>query len=164
MNNKLAAFTMIELIVVMVLSGIIFSMALLVLDIVGQQASHQEEQHQEVLKIEQLQLLLSKDAYASTAIWAEQEQVFFEYDGYTIKYQFEEKMTCRSILQEPIHTDTFWLPKLALAIQWQQQPITTGRVDALTLESQFFGQAYTIYIQKHYASKTLLETATEQQQ
>lgn len=163
MKIKLAAFTMIELIVVMVLSGVIFSMALLVIEIVGQQARHQEEQHQEVLELEQLELLLQKDAYQSKAMWVEQEQLLLEYEQYTINYQFGTKNISRTILQEPLHTDTFYLPSLSLTTTWQGQPLEVGRIDQVEWSTQFFEQPYTILIQKKYDSKTLLEINKQQQ-
>lgn len=162
-GTKLPAFTMIELLVVLVLSGIIFSMALLVLEIMGQQAGHQEQQHQEVLAIEQLQLLLKKDAYQAKEIWTTEEQLFFNYEAYRIQYQFKEQIICRTILQEPMHTDTFQLPSVNLERTWQRQPITFGRVDAFKVETTFFGALYSITIQKEYDSKTLLETYREQE-
>ncbi len=149
---------MIELLVVLVLSGIIFSMALLVLEIMGQQTDHQEQQHQEVLVIEQLQLLLKKDAYQAKEIWTEGEQLFFKYEEYRIQYERKEQLICRTILQASIHTDTFKLPLVNLEKTWQRQPITVGRVDAFKIETTFFGQPYYITIQKEYDSKTLLET------
>ena len=150
MRTKLPAFTMIELIVVMVLSGVIFSMALLVIEIVGQQARHQEEQHQEVLELEQLELLLQKDAYQSKAMWVEQGQVLLEYEQYTINYQFGTEEISRTILQQSLHTDTFHLPSRSLRTTWQGQVIGLGKIDQVELETQFFEQPYTILIQKKY--------------
>ena len=88
MRTKLAAFTMVELIAVMVLSGLIFSMAMLVINIMQEQGKHQERQHEEVLGVEQLDCLLKKDAYASKVIWVEHQQLFFEYENYSINYHF----------------------------------------------------------------------------
>lgn len=163
MKTKLAAFTMIELIVVMVLSGVIFSMALLVIEIVGQQARHQEEQHQEVLEVKQLEVLLQKDAYQAKGMWIEQGQVILDYEEYSILYQFEQEKINRSILQEQVHTDTFYLPSLSLESSWQGQPLELGRIDQIKLVTQFFEQPYTILIQKQYDNKTLLEISTSNQ-
>lgn len=156
MKTKLAAFTMVELIAVMVLSGLIFSMAMLVINIMQTQGRHQEEQHEEVLGVEQLSSLLEKDAYISNTIWVENEQLFFEYDNHSITYHFNDKNICRSMVTTSIHTDTFLLPSLSFQASWQLQDIQTGRVDAIELQTKFFGQDFTIFIQKKYDYKTLL--------
>lgn len=156
MRTKLAAFTMVELIAVMVLSGLIFSMAMLVINIVQTQGKHQDQQHKEVLEIEQLSALLKKDAYVSKAIWVEQQQLFFEFDKHSIIYHFKDENICRSIVHANIHTDTFLLPSLRFQASWKLQNIQEGRVDAIELETKFFEQNFTIFIQKKYDYKTLL--------
>lgn len=156
MKTKLAAFTMVELIAVMVLSGLIFSMAMLVINIVQAQSKHQERQHEEVLDLEQLSGLLEKDAYLSKMIWVENQQLFFEYDDHSINYHFNDKKICRSMVRTSIHTDTFLLPTLSFKTSWQLQAIQVGRVDAIELETKFFEQDFKIFIQKQYDYKTLL--------
>jgi hypothetical protein len=156
MRTKLAAFTMMELIVVMILSGLIFSMAMLVINIVQEQGRHQERQHEEVLGVEQLSSLLKKDAYASKVIWVENQQLFFEYEEHNITYHFNDKNICRSIVTTNIHTDTFLLPSLSFKTSWQLQNIQNGRVDAIELKTKFFEQDFNIFIQKKYDYKTLL--------
>jgi len=156
MKTKLAAFTMVELIAVMVLSGLIFSMAMLVINIVQEQGKHQERQHEEVLGLEQLSGLLEKDAYLSKMIWVENQQLFFEYDNHSINYYFNGKNICRSMGHTSIHTDTFLLPTLSFKTSWQLQDIQVGRVDAIELETKFFEQDFKIFIQKQYDYKTLL--------
>jgi Na+-transporting NADH:ubiquinone oxidoreductase subunit NqrC len=156
MKTKLAAFTMMELIVVMVLSGLIFSMAMLVINIIQEQGRHQERQHEEVLDVEQLSSLLKKDAYASTVIWVEKQQLFFEYDNHSITYHFNDKNICRSIITTSIHTDTFLLPSLSFKTSWQLQDVQIGRVDAMELKTKFFEQDFNLFIQKKYDYKTLL--------
>jgi type II secretory pathway pseudopilin PulG len=156
MKTKLAAFTMVELIAVMVLSGLIFSMAMLVINIIQEQGKSQERQHEEVLEVEQLSVLLDKDAYACKTIWVENQQLFFEYDNYSVNYHFNDKEICRSILNTSIHTDTFLLPSLSFNARWQLQDILVGKVDAAELKTKFFEQDFTIFIQKKYDYKTLL--------
>jgi type II secretory pathway pseudopilin PulG len=156
MRTKLAAFTMVELIVVMTLSGLIFSMAMLVINIVQEQGKHQEMQHQEVLEIEALSSLLKKDAYTSKTIWVENKQLFFEYDNHTVKYFFNTQNICRSIVNDKVHVDTFRLPSLSFKTSWQLQNTEIGRVDAIELKTNFFEKDFNILIQKKYDYKTLL--------
>ena len=157
MKNKLPAFTIIELIAVMLISGLIFSMMLLVVQIMQQQNMHQEEQHQEVLQIEQLETLLQKDAYEAKAILIESKQLFFDYEDYHIAYTFNEQQIWRSIIETVVHTDTFFLPTLRLECAWQGQIIEKGRTDKILLQTNFFEQVFDITIQKNYDYKTLLE-------
>ncbi|BDS14300.1 PulJ/GspJ family protein [Aureispira anguillae] len=162
MKTKLAAFTIVELIVVLLLSGIIFTMAMLVIDIMQQQGKHQERAHKEVLEMEQLGALLKQDAYRAKSIWAEGKKLFFDYGSYEIAYQFDPLRICRSILHTSIHIDSFALPTININYAWQQQPVELGRVDKIALESQFFGQPFELIITKLYDNKTLLETNIEQ--
>ncbi|WMX12604.1 type II secretion system protein [Aureispira sp. CCB-E] len=157
MRTKLAAFTMVELIAVMVLSGLIFSMAMLVIGIVQEQAKHQEQQHEEVLAIEQLKGLLKKDAYAATDVWVQDQQLLFDYETYSIHYFFNPKNICRKIVQSEPHIDTFRLPTLKITTTWQLQEVQEGRVDAVELKTQFFEQNFTIFIKKAYDYKTLMQ-------
>lgn len=157
MRTKVAAFTIVELIAVMLLSGLIFSMALLVIQIMQQQNSHQEMEHQEVLKIEQLSSLLQKDAYQATSILVEGKQVFFDYKTHSITYQFNEQDVWRSIIETSIHTDTFALPTLLLEATWEDQPIEVGLLNKLKWQSHFFEQLFELNIQKKYDHKTLFD-------
>lgn len=157
MNNKLPAFTIIELIAVMLLSGLIFSMMLIVIQIMQQQNMHQEAEHFEVLQVEQLSALLQKDAYQAKSMVVEGKQLFFDYGEYNIAYSFNEKNIWRSILNNDMHTDTFFLPAMNLEYSWQEQNIELGIVDKVSFQTQFFEQIFEIIVQKKYDYKTLLE-------
>lgn len=157
MKTKLAAFTIVELIAVLLLSGFIFTIAMLVIQIMQQQERRQEIEHKEVLEITQLQSLLKKDANQSKTIWVDNQQLFFDYDTYTIKYLFDKKYICRSIIETTVHNDTFLLPTLSFDCQWQGQTISTGKTDAVAIKSEFFKQPFDLIITKRYDHKTLLE-------
>lgn len=163
MRTKLAAFTMVELIAVMILSGLIFSMAMLVLNIIQAQEKHQTKQHKEVLEVEQLSGLLKKDAYSARGIWIENQQLFFDYETYSINYHFKDKTICRSIVNTSIHTDTFWMPSLVFNTYWQLQEVQTGRVDAVEIRTQFFEQDFNLFIEKNYDYKTLMQAERDRQ-
>lgn len=163
MRTKLAAFTMVELIAVMILSGLIFSMAMLVLNIIQEQEKHQTRQHEEVLEIEQLSGLLKKDAYNSKGIWVENQQLFFDYETYNINYHFKDENICRSIVNTSTHTDTFRLPSLVFKTYWQSQEVRIGKVDVIEMTTNFFGQNLNLFIAKDYDYKTLIKAESEQQ-
>lgn len=159
--TKSAAFTTVELLVVLVLSGFIFTMTMLVTQIMQQQEQRQKVDYQEVLSATQLQSLLKKDAYQSKAMWVDQQELFFDCNNYGIKYQFNKQYICRSIIETTIHNDTFLLPTKALACKWQGIDIQTGRIDEATIKSAFFKQPFAIIITKQYDQKTLLESDIE---
>lgn len=157
MRTKVAAFTMVELIVVMVLAGVIFSAALLVVNIMGQQNEHQIEQHREVLAAEELRSLLQQDVFSATAIWREGPQLLLLGGPMDLSYRFEHGRATRTIEGYPSHTDTFGLYIERFEAQWKGLPQPIGLVDALMIQSHFFGQTFIIQLQKEYDHKTLLE-------
>jgi len=157
MNNKLPAFTIVELMVVLLLSAIVFGAAMMVIQILQQQRYIQEAEHKEVLKIEQLTTLLKKDAYESKRMYRDNQQLLFEYTDYSIRYTFDKTSVCRTILSIDNHSDTFKLPTNILETRWKNQAVTTGKIDAAHWESRFFEQPYHLSLNKQYDHKTLLE-------
>ena len=157
MSTKLAAFTIVELMAVLLLSAIIFGATLLVIQITQQQEQNQEKEHEEVLKMEQLATLLQQDVYQSKGMYREQQQLLFDYETYSIRYAFGATNVLRTILNESDHCDTFRLPTIALESNWERQSITVGKIDYVFWESRFFEQPYRIALQKSYDHKTLLE-------
>lgn len=163
-KHQFPAFTMIELIAVLILSGIIFSMAMLVINIMQQQGQLQEKEHVEVLALQQLGTLLKRDSYLAKSIWLEQEQLFFEQEPYVVRYTIKNQAVCRSILMQPIYTDTFSFSTVAFQPFWQAQAVEMGRVDQIELSVELFEQPYVMNITKVYDQKTLLEAKVETEQ
>lgn len=161
MKNKFKAFTIVELMVVLLLSAVIFSAVMLVIQILQQQRYIQEAQHDEVLKVEQLSTLLKKDAYEAKGMYRTDQQLLFDYTTYAISYTFNAAAVYRTILTMNPHSDTFKLPTVALETTWEGQAIITGKIDAAYWESRFFEQPYRFNLQKIYDHKTLLEQTTD---
>lgn len=157
MSTKLAAFTIVELMAVLLLSAIIFGATLLVIQITQHQQRSQEQEHEEVLKMEQLATLLQQDAYKSKGMYREQQQLLFDYEQYSIRYAFKPASVLRTILNESNHCDTFRVPTIALESSWSKQSITVGKIDYVSWKSRFFEQPYRFAFQKSYDHKTLLE-------
>lgn len=147
---------MIELLVVLALSGIIFSMALLVFSIVQAQTKHQVETNATVLEWAQLRLRLQQDMQDAQEVWRAEESLLFTGGAWPIRYRLGAKGILRTMEGEQSHTDTFAVPAIVWESQWQGLPVEQGLVDQLTIESRFFEQPATLMLHKNYGSHTIL--------
>lgn len=145
---------MIELLVVLALSGIIFSMALLVFSIVQQQTQHQATTQAAVLEWTQLRLRLQQDVQEARQIWRVGEELLLSGGPWNISYRLGAKTITRTM--EETHVDTFQVSAVAWNTQWQGLPTIDGLVDQLIIESRFFEQSSTLMVQKTYGSHTIL--------
>lgn len=160
MRTKLPAFTIIELLVVLALSGIIFSMALLVFSIVQTQTNHQAQTHAVVLAWAQLRLRLQQDVQEAQQMWCVEDGVLLSGGPWAVRYRLGAKGILRTMEGTTTHTDTFGVPVIVWESQWQGLPTKQGLVDHLTIRSQFFEQPATLLLHKNYGSHTILNANT----
>ncbi len=151
---------MIELLVVLALSGIIFSMALLVFTIVKQQTLHQEKTHETVWAWSQLQLLLQKDLQQAGQVRRAGAVLTLSGKAWDIEYQFSSSYITRTLQGTTTHTDTFNITTTTWESQWQGVSVTAGLVDHLILESRLFEQPTTLVVHKKYGSHAILNANT----
>jgi len=157
MKTRLPAFTIIELMVVMLLSIFVFSTMLLVVRIMNQQGLHQEEEHKEILSFNQLKTLLQKDTYKAKLLFVENKVLFCDFKEYSIEYKFESENMIRRIVRQQIHSDTFDLPTQKIKFQWQNHFQENGWVDGVHWQTTFLGQPISIRVNKNYDTKTLMQ-------
>lgn len=145
---------MIELLVVLVLSGIIFSMALLVFSIVQQQTQHQAITQAVVLEWAQLRLRLQQDVQAARQIRRVGEELLLLGGPWDIRYQFGNQAITRTMRE--IHVDTFRVPVVTWNTQWKGSLRIDGLVDQLIVEGHFFERPTILMVRKTYGSHTIL--------
>jgi predicted metalloprotease len=156
-TNRLAAFTVIELLTVLFLSSIIFGAIMLVFQITQQQQQQQTKDYEEITTLHQAKTLLHQDAYNAASLFRTEQTLECVYPTYRIQYQFAPKRLFRTIHHTTTHTDTFSLPTIKLESEWQGQKIVLGQIDFLSWETNFFKQLFVIKVQKKYAAQFLLQ-------
>lgn len=156
-SSTWAAFTIIELMVVLLLSSVVFSMALLVLDIFNQQLVQQATEHKAILDLQRFKSQLQQDVELSQTTKLEEQQIVLEGAGSTIVYQFEDQQISREVQLESAISDTFALVTKNLTAQWQRQAVSWGLVDQLTWEGRFLEQPFSLKIYKTYTAQTLFQ-------
>lgn len=125
--KKIRAFTLTELLVVMVISTIVISLAFLVLTMVQKQVKTIKENLYLKQAIENLDSVLWKDFNESNNVVLEKEFISFEKELDTVIYTLQEKVIIREKDSFFIQTNdkTFFLDGLK---------VENGFIDALTLE------------------------------
>ncbi|RSC92204.1 PulJ/GspJ family protein [Tenacibaculum singaporense] len=125
--KKIKAFTLTELLVVMVVSTIVISLAFLVLTMIQKQTQNIKINLNKRQTIENLDRVLWKDFNESNTIFLKKELLSFEKELDTITYTFQEKVIIRKKDSFLIQTNnkTFFLDGLK---------VKNGPIDALKLE------------------------------
>lgn len=132
-TRKIAAFTLSELLVVLVISSIVVSLTFVVLGLVQKQISKIQRNFKDQQEIQLLERVLLQDINTHYAFY-QKEKDFLNLESAkdTILYQFEENY----ILREK---DTFHLKIVEKQFLLDNKVVKTGWVDAMHLE---FNQSY----------------------
>lgn len=141
--KKTKAFTLSELLVVMVVSTIVISMAFLVLSMVQKQMKLIGGNLEKKQTIESLDRILWQDFNESKQVFLEKEQLVFEKEEDTVVYRLKEKNIIREKDSFPIQVEN----KLFFLDGMQ---IEKGALDALKLafESTYTNQELFVYRRK----------------
>jgi prepilin-type N-terminal cleavage/methylation domain-containing protein len=151
--RRLDGFTLLELVVVLAVSALLFRLAYAALELVqGQQ--RQFERHSATLgQISTWQNALAADFRHARRVDAGDYQLNCQLPGSVVVYSWPDSLLLR---QQGEVTDTLAIPVQEGAAFWQGQPRTQGRVD----EASFLLVAAhdTFYLQAtaHYAAQQLL--------
>lgn len=163
MKSKISAFTLMEVVVVMVLSSIVISMGYTLLRLVQHEFISFEKEDSEQVKISELHSALENDFIRA-------DRVFFDADSVKLYCNFPERrtisyqFTSATVLRQDIRVDTFWVATSLLF------PL---KVDSLVLLPRFMIStlSFTIktednhFIRTHfhtsYPSRVYMETPTQ---
>jgi type II secretory pathway pseudopilin PulG len=151
-KSKLAAFTIIELIVVMLLTTVIATLSYLAINNTQQQYQSYEKSNDVGLEIAALNTLLKNDFHKAKDIQLINGAIVFQMTDYRVVYQFEEKKVKRT---NQTKTDTLDVIVLDKQITFKNEPIQKGRIDQLQLECKYFEDKTTLMYTKSYSSKDL---------
>lgn len=138
--KKIKAFTLSELLVVMVVSTIVVSMAFLVLTMVQKQMNKIQGNLEKKKTIESLDKILWQDFNQAKEVFVKGEQLVFEKEEDTLVYHMGEKALIREKDSFPIlvKNKSFFLDGIK---------IEKGSIDALklTFESTYTNQELFVY-------------------
>ncbi len=158
-NHKLAAFTTTELIVVMVLATVVFSLALMAFQIINKQYIQYNQDSTTAIDFDRLQALLHKDIDQAKLIEIQKNQLSCHYQNYTVSYDFMPKQLIRDVSIDDYKKDTFAFTTIFIETSFNQEPIQNGLVDYITWQTQLFEENYTLNLEKIYDHQVLMEIA-----
>lgn len=148
--KKYAAFTLVELILVMLLATFVLSMGLLAHQIMDQLYRQYERETEVILELDAFRAILQTDfARSQGAIW-EEGNLILEVDSVQLSYSFERDFVCRQILEIEAKVDTVFCETKALHLYWEKAlREENGPVDALDWEIEDLDFVFRIRSQKN---------------
>ncbi|MCB2411143.1 PulJ/GspJ family protein [Hymenobacter lucidus] len=154
---RLRSFTLVELMLALVLSALIFGMAYAGLRIVQQQQQLFQQKAQILGQVSTLQTVLIRDFDRASSITAVDNRVQCTQQARMVEYHWLDSVVTR---QQGEVTDTFQLPLLSVDYYFQAQPQQAGLIDevalaVVVLKDTFHLQAATTYS----AGQLLLRTS-----
>ena len=151
-KSRFAAFTIIELIVVMLLTTVIATLSYLVIDNTQQHFWLYEKSNNASLEVAALNTLLKNDFHQATDIQLVNEAIVFQMADNQVVYQFDGKKIKR--INETI-ADILNVNTLDMQISFENEPVEKGKIDQLQLECKYSEDKITLNYTKEYSSKDL---------
>lgn len=153
-NKKISGFTTLELSIVLLMSGIIASMAYSGYNLLTKQYYSNGEMGKEQIKQQTFLYLLKKDITTSKTITHTHTIVYCLQSMDTIQYDFGHN---EFILRTTRHTcDTFALLHTDPAFTLKGMP-SQALIDKISLDVTTMEQTYPLELTKQYDSKSLIE-------
>ncbi|MDB5267934.1 MAG: hypothetical protein JWP58_974 [Hymenobacter sp.] len=152
--SPLSAFTVLELLLVMVVSALLFSMAYAALRMVQRQQRAIERKSLVMSQVSTWQTALAADFRAGAIIAVVDDQVRCEREGRQILYTFRDSVLVR---EQGEVIDTLPLPVREYIYYWQGQPRMSGFIDELAITAGTTARD-TFYLQAsaHYTAQQLV--------
>ncbi len=159
-KNRIKAFTIMELMVVAVLSIIVVSAALTAYRLLESEYFAYATSTAKSLDLQSLHRLLLEDALQAKAIQQKQQSINFQLPDYELAYYFTSRRIIRQPLLPDVRADTFAVGGLIKAAQLQD-PATEGLINQLTIVLQSDGQEHRLLLDKKYSSEELMKHRTQ---
>lgn len=163
-SRSLPAFTIMELMVVALLSVILVSTALTAFRLIESQYIDYLASTEESLDLQQLHRLLLEDAQSAQTISREATQLVFQFPTHQLQYQFTTDQTIRQVLISGVRADTFAIGGIFGAMQWQGIPQTKGPIDQLQISLKTKTQSHPVLLNKLYSAEERMRSQLSAQQ
>ncbi len=157
-NKRIPAFTLIELIVAMALSGIVIGIIYTSHTIIEQQYTRIKLSGQKISQLKNLNFLLENDFNESESILKNLNQVSLNKDGNSnhIVYLFEEEYVIRNKMN---HVDTFFVKTKKIESKFLYPAINSNNfIEELKIEIITFDESIFFTLNKTYASDIFLKS------
>jgi len=105
----LKAFTILEVLIVVLLTALIVLMSMSVIQIVNQQFTDYAEDHRQSERLRLFQVLLEADFLNSEYAMVYEDALEFQHHNHQVNYQFEPDFIIRTLIKKTVHRDTFYL-------------------------------------------------------
>lgn len=157
MNRRISAFTLIELTVVMLISGFLFGIAYFSLQLFQNRYQHFSVETEKLMEIGRLTYLLNNDFNQAQVIIADREDIVFQMDSSTVHYQFLPEYSLRK--QQSVVTDTFWIVSEGkrMHLLGKEKVSETGLIDELEFGYTYHEEPYLFHFYKPYDAEVLME-------
>jgi prepilin-type N-terminal cleavage/methylation domain-containing protein len=155
LKYKTRAYTLLELAVVMVLSGILFAMTYQALHFIRSSYSRFSERNSEVVKNKGLFHWLSRDSQKADAMYVSDGEIICDHNSGTVVYKTGVNYLVR---HQAGRQDTFKLNKIVLTCYFQNKLIDTKAPtlsDHIEIEGQLENENIVFGIFKPYAADEL---------
>ncbi len=155
--QKAKAFTLMELLVSMLISGIVISIIYLSYEIIYKQYEEYKKTNQKITQTLLLNTLLKTDFLQSHYILnKEKGLVFIDKENHGIGYQFEELYVLRKVNEVQ---DTFFIAAKEISIKFQneKQEVPLGLIDELIFDATILDEQEHFHYQKNYGADVLME-------
>ena len=152
---KVKAFTLIELVVVMIISGILFSIAYFSFFIISQRFNHFSSASSSVMEISNLQTILNKDFDEAEFLQLQGDDLIVKKDSLELLYHFEEDYLLRTQLDQ---VDTFHIPIENKSYYFKNAIyyLNTGYIDELEFTSEYHDEKFHFHFHKDYSTEQLI--------
>ena len=131
--KRLSATTMVELIVVMLLSTILFSAAMLMYKIIQAQYDNYATLTEKTWAYDDLHHLLYQDIWKAEQVQVLDDELYCWMDNHEVTYFVQEPYVLRQMQEQMMHTDTFHFVETRLETYFKGYLIDEGLVDKVVL-------------------------------
>ncbi len=160
--QKVKAFTLMELLVSMLISGIVISIIYLCYEIIYKQYLGYKDTNHTISQAVLLNSLLKTDFTQAAYITKSEEGLLFsESGGHTTGYRFNELFVLREVNDVK---DTFFIPVREIRIRFQkeEQEAPSGLIDELSFDSNILDQQEHFQYHKQYGADVLMNSTRVQ--
>ena len=153
---SLKAFTIIELMVVMLLSLIVFGVAATTYRLLYKQFTHYEKVSTIGLEMQLLHTLLQQDCNNSQSMKVRNKAIFFQKTPFDVIYNFENEYIMRFIDNAFQKTDTFFIQYQLPFFYFENKPQIEGLIDKMEIQWQLYDKPYKVTYHKVYSAEDLI--------
>lgn len=156
MNNKLNAFTLMEVTVAMLLSAICITICFTAYGLIQDYYSKFRAKNETSAQLTVLKQVMDKDFLKSRYVIKTDEGIKLQNDSMELSYSFDERKILRIIAD--VHTDTFFVELQNKEFYFEGRPVAAAdTIDLLNLEIKLKGlnTALPLQVSKKYSAVDL---------